>query len=190
MLTPNSEKKWKHWPPRKGADSPRSWAADSGRFSDPKSYADEKYLGWLSTFEPTQCLFATAPDVLGDHAATLAMSDPIMPLIRAFGFKVAFVAQDGFDTAPWDKFDCLFLGGTNAFKLGAAVPGIVSEARSRGKWVHMGRANSYKRLRVAAAIGCQSADGTFLRFGPRQNSVRLGRWLDKLHAQPLLPKGF
>ena len=30
----------------------------------------------------------------------------------------------------------------------------------RGKWVHMGRVNSTRRIRYAASIGCDSVDGT------------------------------
>ncbi len=174
--------------PRMGQTPPagRVWAADNGRFSEPESYSDEGFVAWLRGLDPSLCLFATAPDVLGDHAATLELSLPMLPRIRAAGYRAAFVAQDGFDGAPWDELDAVFIGGTTEFKLGPQVPKIVAEARRRGKWAHMGRVNSYKRLRVAKIIGCQSADGTFLKYAPDHNTGRMQKWLSKLNRQPTI----
>jgi hypothetical protein len=53
------------------------WAADNGRFSAPEKYTDAGYLLWLGTRYAESCLFATAPDVVGDAAATLALSAPM-----------------------------------------------------------------------------------------------------------------
>jgi hypothetical protein len=50
----------------------------------------------------------------------------------------------------------------------------------------MGRVNSYRRLRVAKLIGCNSADGTFLKFAPTENIGRLKRWLDKIDSQHMM----
>jgi hypothetical protein len=47
----------------------------------------------------------------------------------------------------------------------------------------MGRVHSLDRLRAAVGIGCDSADGTFLRFGPDTNWPRLKYWLDHLDEQ-------
>lgn len=162
------------------------WAADNGRFSAPHKYTDEKYLAWLSERDASRCLFATAPDVLADHNATVALSVPLLPRIRALGYKPAFVAQDGFDSAttPWDEFDVLFIGGTTEFKLSCGD--AIREAKRRGKWVHMGRVNSFQRLRVATAMGCDSADGTYLKFGPDINGPKLIGWLNELNRSPML----
>jgi hypothetical protein len=176
--------------PRMGQTQPSDtvWAADNGRFSAPHLYTDDGYLRWLATRDPTDCLFAVAPDVLADHKATVALSRPMLLRIRNAGYRVAFVAQDGWDeaTAPWDEFDVLFIGGTTAFKLGRGGDAILA-ARQRRKPVHMGRVNSYRRLRLAAAVGCSSADGTFLKFGPDINEPRMLRWLDQLSAIQFLP---
>ena len=123
-----------------------------------------------------------------DHKATVEMSRPLLPRIRAAGYPAAFVAQDGWsdNDTPWDDLDVLFIGGSTEFKLG--LGGIaISAARQRGKAVHMGRVNSFLRLRLAAAAGCQSADGTYLNFGPDVNEPKLLRWLDKLAAIEFLP---
>lgn len=163
-----------------------AWAVDNGRFSAPRSYTDEGFIRWLKRHDPARCLFAVAPDVLGDHQATVALSRPVMPEIRRAGYRVAFVAQDGWDerTVPWTQFDCLFIGGTTQFKLSAGR--AIAAAHRHVKWVHMGRVNSFKRLRVAAAMGCQSADGTFLKFAPKTNVPRMLKWLENLERQPLL----
>ena len=61
------------------------------------------------------------------------------------------------------------------------------EARLLGKWVHVGRVNSWRRIHHAAIWGADSVDGTYLAFGPRANGARLTRWLEGLGAQePLL----
>lgn len=156
-----------------------TWCADNGCYSD--KFDEAKWWGFLvaNAERAGSCSFAVAPDVVGDAAATLERSLPWLPKIRALGYPVAFVAQDGFAgiEVPWDEFDCLFIGGTDAFKLGAGGRVAVAEAKSRGKWVHMGRVNSERRYVYAAAIGCDSVDGTFLRFGPKTNLPRLLSWL-------------
>lgn len=159
------------------------WCADNGCFG--KGYpGDDGYLAWLAcrTDRVGRCAFATAPDVVGDAAATFERSMPMLPRIRALGFPVAFVAQNGLEhlTVPWDEFDALFIGGDNVFKLGGPARRITAEAKARGKWVHMGRVNSEARIRYAHRIGCDSADGTYLIKGPDVNLPKLLAWLDRL----------
>jgi len=43
--------------------------------------------------------------------------------------------------------------------------------------------NSLRRLRYAEAIGCDSADGTFLTFAPDANFVRLMRWINHMDTE-------
>jgi hypothetical protein len=162
--------------------------------------------------ETSRCLFAAAPDVLGDAAATLARSEPMLPLVRLAGMPAALVAQNGLERleVPWGEFDCLFLGGSaecapcgwvrpwagrelarcprcarrlTEWKLGAAARELAGEAAGRGKWVHMGRVNSLKRLRYAALIGCDSCDGTFLARAPDVNLARLLPWLAQVNSR-------
>ena len=145
-----------------------------------------RFLAWLASRDSSLCLFATAPDVVADHKATVELSLPVMPLIRGAGYKAAFVAQDGFDGAPWSEFDALFIGGSTKFKLSQYAAGVISEANRLGKWTHMGRVNSYERLRYAEAIGCDSVDGTYLKFGPDVNTPKLERWLSRMAGEPQL----
>jgi len=63
----------------------------------------------------------------------------------------------------------------------------VIAALARGKRAHMGRANSYGRVRGAISIGCTSSDGTFLKFAPTRNLRRIERWFVKLDRQMEMP---
>lgn len=156
------------------------WCADNGCFAD--GWEEGKWWRFLTgnAYRADTCLFAVAPDVVGDAWRTHIKSLPWLPKIRALGYPVAYVAQDGIDKhpmMPWDDFDVLFIGGTTEFKLGPVAREYAAEAKRRGKHVHMGRVNSRRRLEYARAIGCDSADGTFLTFGPKTNLPRLLAWL-------------
>jgi hypothetical protein len=92
-----------------------TWCADNGCFG--KGYpGDEKWLAWLerNSEDATRCLFATAPDVVGDAAATLERSAPWLSPIRALGYLAALVAQNHQENhgLPWRAFDVLFIGGS------------------------------------------------------------------------------
>jgi hypothetical protein len=146
-------------------------------------------LSHLSAQSRRRCLFATAPDVLCDAPATLARLERWYPPMRAwFGLPVAFVAQDGLERldVPWRSFDALFLGGSTAWKLGAAARRLTAQAKAHGKHVHMGRVNSLRRLQYADAIGCDSADGTYVAFGPSTNLPKLLGWLRAVNDQTSL----
>jgi hypothetical protein len=151
---------------------------------------DSAYLKFLMNLDEAQggdrydpdtwrCLFATAPDVVGDAKATLARSEHFLPLIRHYTrFPAALVGQDGLECLeiPWETFDAFFIGGTTRWKLGPAARRLAAQARQRGLWVHMGRVNSEKRFRYAFEIGCDSADGTYLTFGPDANLPNVLAW--------------
>lgn len=158
------------------------WAADNGRYAAPERYTDAGYFYWLQRQPRQYNIFATAPDVLGDHAATVAMSTPVFSGIVACGFRSAFVAQDGWEehTTPWNQFVCLFIGGTDEFKLGRGLEAARIGREKYNKWVHMGRVNSFKRLKLAQEHGCWSADGTFLKYAPENNIPRMLNWFAKL----------
>jgi hypothetical protein len=159
-------------------DGIRNWCADNGRFGAGwPGY--HRWGQWLKTLPASGCGFVVAPDVPFHAAATLRVAGPALRFIRRLGYPAALAAQDGLEnmTVPWDTFDVLFLGGTTEWKLGHHARRLTAEARGRGKGVHMGRVNSRKRYRYADQIGCTSADGTYLAFGPDVNLPRLRSWL-------------
>jgi hypothetical protein len=156
-----------------------TWCADNNCFT--RYPGDHKLLEWLTRLAPHagRCLFATAPDVVGDAEATRQRSAPWLPIIRDLGYPVAWVGQDGAEhiDVPFDSFDVLFLGGSTEWKLGPHAARLAATARGLGKSVHLGRCNSAKRWAIAEMLGCGTVDGTFLAFGPDRNLPRLRRWI-------------
>lgn len=163
----------------------RWWGADNGCFAKGEAFDVEEWLAWLAALPRDRCLFAVAPDVVGDAVATWARSEPYLPVLRDMGFPAALVTQDGFDAAAvdWTSFDCLFTGGTDEWKLSEAAHAAAAEAKRRGKWVHMGRVNSWKRVWAAASSSYDSVDGTFLKWTDRRLPELIG-WLRRLEDRP------
>jgi hypothetical protein len=161
------------------------WCGDNNAFGGDYP-GDPAFLTWIyrrHQYAP-RCRFIVAPDVVGDAFATLERSAPMLPVIRSMDFPVALVAQNGLEdlVVPWSSFDALFIGGDTQWKVGPAAAALAAEARARGKWVHMGRVNSLKRLRLARHMGCDSADGTLLAHGPDRHLDPLLRWLREVNA--------
>jgi hypothetical protein len=159
------------------------WALDNGCFAGPFNH--RRFMALVAP----DALFCVLPDVVADWPATLERSMTWIEPVRGAGGRPAIVLQDGAtpDAVPWGDVDAVFVGGSTRWKLGSAVPGLVAEAKRRGLWAHMGRVNSLRRLRLAKAIGCDSADGTFLAWAPDINAPRIARWLRSLEMQPMLP---
>jgi hypothetical protein len=178
-----------------------TWAADNGCFSQAKPFDEQRWLRWLDSMPRPLCLWATAPDVVGNHPGTLRRSAPWLPVIREMGFKAAFVAQNGAkpNDVPWDDFDVLFIGGVleclpcrwkkptdmdrkvkhcpkcsrklTEWKEGEKARILVVEAKQHGNGTHVGRVNTGQRFRYCQDIGADSADGTKLAFDGGQAGV-------------------
>jgi len=149
------------------------WARMLGAIHDLRNVYD--------IFDPCRCLFAVVPDWPCNHRSTLKMFAHYAPILRSFRLPLAFAIQDGatVDTVPWSAFDVAFLAGSTSWKCGEEAYSFAIEARNRGKWVHMGRVNSWDRLDWASRIGCDSSDGTFMKHGkPDEMVARLKVWLD------------
>lgn len=170
------------------------YGADNGAFTD--KWVEEPWLEWLARLDPSKCLFAVAPDVYPDAQASLDRGLKYTELLRSMGFPAAIVAQDGAEKIdyPWDEFDCLFIGGARTkdpkdeWKVSPESWGLIRKARAQGKWVHMGRVNSYKRMEWARAAGCHSVDGTHIKFAPTVNNLTLKQMLANLSATTPFPQ--
>ena len=152
----------------------RYWAADNGCFAD--QWDEDRWIKWLELLDPAAgCLFAVAPDKYPDAIESLRRGLDFAPIVRDMGFPVAVVAQDGAERLDWawDEMDCLFLGGRQRersrleWKESAAAASLARRARAAGKWVHMGRVNSLRRLKIAQFMGCQSVDGNLIKWRRR-----------------------
>ncbi|MFD7137035.1 hypothetical protein [Streptomyces sp. NPDC059894] len=165
--------------PAQGSRIPEGvlYACDNSKFgSDGRGRywpGAEAWFSWLERtverYGPDRCLWALAPDQPFDAAGTLIESLPWLARIRELGIPAAYAGQDGCDVPgllPWDAFDVLFLAGSTAWKLGPVAERLAREAKALGKGVHMGRVNSRIRLGIAEWFGCDSADGTYLAYGP------------------------
>lgn len=162
------------------------WAADNGCCRRGDAFDPGRWLRWLRRLGPWAgtCLFAVAPDVVGDAAATWERSAPYLPTLRRLGYRAALVAQDGVDPSrlDWGAFDVLFIGGAEPWRArGEALPVIV-EAKRRGVWVHVGRVNSMRAMLRWHAHGVDSCDGTRIAFAPDENLPAVYRWLDAVNA--------
>jgi hypothetical protein len=166
------------------------WAADNGAFS---KFDEPAFLAMLNRcrWARERCLFVVAPDVVADHAATFALFQTWGPRLMEMGWPVAFVAQDGCDgeSVPWEGLAAVFIGGSTAYKLSAAAAHVVVMAHALGKWVHMGRVNTARRLHYAAVIGCDSVDGSGWSKWPKSMLERHGDLLRTLSAQRRLALG-
>jgi hypothetical protein len=142
------------------------FALDNGSFGgrfDPDKFMRIVHQALLYQ---SRCLFVVCPDVLADPAATNDLWREWYPRLHRFGFKVAYVAQDGVTNPPWHELSCLFAGGTTEFKLSNQMLGLLREAGERGKWRHIGRVNSRKRIRHFWG-NMDSFDGTDWCRSPR-----------------------
>lgn len=182
------------------------WAADNGKFT--KDGPRTNWIGHKAWFEwlegqvdrygAENCRFAVAPDVPFDAARTLDESLPWLEKIRGLGIPAAFAAQNGCELygLPWDEMDVLFLAGgptvpdgppDTEWKISPIAQHLVIEAINHDVDSHMGRANSFKRVLKAALMGCGSADGTYLKFGPDINLPKVLAWLGRLDQCPATP---
>lgn len=170
------------------------WAADNECFTLGKDFDPYRYLRflWRNVHIANQCLFATAPDVVGDAATTLARSGPWLRVIRDLGMPAALVAQDGLEAlpVPWGEFDALFIGGSTEWKLSGEARYLIAEAKKRSKWVHVGRVNSQKRLAYCIKLGVDSVDGTEWAINPGRGIRWATRVVETLAHQQELPLWF
>jgi len=149
------------------------WAADNGCYAgfDPAGFGD--YLGRIA--HQPRCLFVCVPDCVGNALGTLWQFWFWRSRVAAAGQPLAFVGQDGAEDlhVPWGQFAVWFIGGSTAWKLSGASADLAREAKARGKYIHMGRVNSLRRLQAAYDMGCDSVDGSsYSRWAHR---ARLGR---------------
>lgn len=153
------------------------WICDNGAFT--QKFEPERFYRFLEKMQPYQhqCRFVVAPDVVSDARATLDHFPEFAPRIRSLGYRVAYAAQDGQEQLPFpDAFDALFVGGSTAWKLGPEADACIGQAQRLGKWVHVGRVNTLKRLRHFSLVNVDSVDGTHVVFRPDEYVPRLIRW--------------
>ncbi len=160
------------------------WAMDNGAFSgfDPARFTRklEQCIG------APRLLFVVCPDVVADARATLALWPWWACLIRSKGLPAAFVLQDGQEDEEMPDADAYFIGGSTDWKLSTASADLAREAKRRGKWLHMGRVNSRRRLQIAAWMGCDSVDGGSCSMFGERYIRKFCLWAKEADEQPCL----
>lgn len=143
LLTPRT------WKLNQLAEYPLNWAGDNDCFTG--RFNRDDYIRWLglASIMKDRCLFVTCPDVVSDAYTTLKQFSEWQPIISNLGYKPALVLQNGIEntTIPWDYLEAVFVGGDTKFKMSQQVISLLIEAGKRGKWRHVGRVNSLKRMR-------------------------------------------
>lgn len=116
----------------------------------------------IASADQSRLLFVVAPDVVADADSTLLRFRFWRPVLDYYQLPIAFVAQDGQEDhpPPWDAIRCLFIGGSTRWKLGMHARRLIGEAKARGKWVHVGRVNTLRRMWLFSSLGVDSFDGT------------------------------
>lgn len=178
-----------HWgqiiTPRSGTKAPHRpiWCADNEAFTGCFSWP--VFSAWLENMTEyrSSCVFVATPDATKNAVATLEEFRWYAWRIKSLGYPVALVAQDGIESLRWPpEYDALFIGGSTAWKLSDAADWCIRRARGDGKWVHVGRVNSNRRIRHFQLVGVDSVDGTSLTYAPDRHYRRFNRQL----AQPAL----
>jgi len=159
------------------------WAADNGCFT---GLDVDAWIDMLNELRGLPgCLFVVVPDKVADAKTTLKMWQRWSPVVHAYGYPAAFVAQDGCQDVPASAAE-LFIGGTTDYKLSREARDLVDFAHATGRWVHMGRVNTRKRMRIAASWGVDSIDGSkFSRWSETHLPTGIA-WARAEKAQPWL----
>lgn len=136
------------------------WAIDNFAFVGFNADAFRKTLYRMKNM--TGCVFVVAPDVPMNAIETSRQFDQWRYEIADLGYPVAYAAQDGIEHTeiPWSDFSALFIGGSTVWKMSSEVIRLIREAKDRGKYTHIGRVNSLRRLKYAISLGVDSVDGS------------------------------
>jgi len=121
------------------------YGLDNGAFTrfDPKTF---ERMARAAKTDPL-CDWIVLPDQVADAYSTTALFEHWVQRLDLQD-KRAYVLQDGatLGMVPWAQIECLFVGGTDAFRDSSRCWEIVLEAKSQGKIIHIGRVNTPRRI--------------------------------------------
>jgi hypothetical protein len=130
--------------------------------------------------------FVVVPDIVCGGLASLRLSEAWLPRLDGVGRRRLLAVQNGM--APADVRGLLssqvgiFVGGDSAWKE-TTLPAWGDLAREIGCYLHVGRVNTVRRIRLCQLADAQSFDGTSVsRF-----ATTIDR-LDSARRQPALPR--
>lgn len=132
----------------------------------------------------TSFKWVAVPDVVGDAQETLKRFEKWHKTISGLGYPLAFVAQDGLiqEQVPWERISCIFIGGTDDYKLSQEAYNLCKQAKVLRKLVHIGRVNSLERIKRFEDV-MDSFDGLSFSKYSRSNLPRVLRYLESLNIE-------
>lgn len=136
-----------------------AWADfQAGRQFDEDGY--HRFLDWI---EPHRPRWLVLPDIVAGGLLSLDLSVRYLNRCAAVAPLLLIAVQDGMTEAHLAPFVGasvgVFLGGSTSWKLETALQWGAFCA-DRGAYYHFARANSIKRIALAAAAGAHSFDGS------------------------------
>jgi len=138
------------------AISDKPYGLDNGCFS---RFPEKDWMRLIGEARKVEPVFCCLPDIVGSAIRTLEL----FALFRnkTIGLPRALVLQDGIgqQNIPWDDLSCVFIGGTDAFKISPECRNAVKAAKMLGKHVHVGRVNTAGRVANWLELG-DSLDGS------------------------------
>ena len=110
-----------------------------------------------------RAVFVVAPDIVCGGDLSIRTSLAWLPWLLERTERVLLAVQDGMTAADIGPHLSarvgVAVGGSTGWKLGT-VQTWARLARERGAWCHMLRVNTARRIALARAAGCDSADGS------------------------------
>jgi hypothetical protein len=150
------------------------YAMDNGAWSayqQKREWNEQRFYAAVEKFG-RDADFVVCPDVVCGGAASLALSLRHLPRLQQQTEQVLFAVQDGMessDIAPHVGASVgIFVGGSDQWKE-MSMERWGQLAREAGCWLHVGRCNTGRRVRLANLAGATSFDGT----GPSRFSAAL-----------------
>lgn len=148
----------------RGRVPPLAWAVDNGAwgcFQKNKPFNDAAFSSVVDRWGEGAD-WIVAPDIVAGGLASLEKSrswlDRLVPVARTL-----IAVQDGIGVGDvqglLDSRVGIFVGGTTDWKW-RTLPVWGELARSKGCYLHVGRVNSARAVRLCASMGANSCDGT------------------------------
>lgn len=132
------------------------YGLDNGCF---KTFDRQEWDRLLEQAEIDSPVFACLPDVVCDAQRTIELFHYFKS--HTNGIPRALVLQNGVEHTfiPWDDVAAVFVGGDDEFKFSPIAIRAARTAKMLGKWVHVGRVNTAKRVRNWIGLA-DSIDGS------------------------------
>ena len=164
------------------------YALDNGAFGAWRAGSEWDAAAFVALLEKAKAadeagrgapIWVAVPDVVADAPGTRAKWTEWEPVVRAYGFRCAFVVQDGMERQDVPaSADLVFVGGSTAWKW-STLPAWTSWFRR----VHVGRVNTLKRLVDCHELGVESVDGTGWFRGDITQGRELVQYVSRTHAR-------